>query len=322
MRHIRQDIREAVRRFHHDPAFASLAALTLALGIGANTAMFSVIRTVLLAPLPYGDPARIVMIWNPAAPSEMTWLSAREVVTYADASRAFARLSAYGEANASLTGGTGEPERVRSASTKTDLFAVLAVQPVIGRGFVAADGAPGAAGVVILGEALWQRRFGGDAAVLGRQIEINGSARTVIGVMPAAFRLPLDYRRERPTEIFVPLPIDPANLGGWGDRGLIGVARLETGINPTTATGELDVIGRRWVAAGYVNDLGDGRFRRAAIPVAQFISGNLRMPLAILLGTVACVLLIALANVRSERRVTTAASETVNAMGLSSVTPR
>ena len=297
MRYFRQDLRDAVRRCRHDPAFAGLAALTLALGIGANTAMFSVIRTVLLAPLPYGDPARIVMVWNPAAPTEMTWLSTQEVVSYAASAQSFDAFSAYGEANASLTGGTGEPERVRSATTKTDLFDVLAVQPSLGRAFAESDGAPGAAAVVILGHELWQRRFGGDPTILGQQIEINGASRTVVGIMPGGFKLPLDYRRERPTEVFVPQTIDPASLGGWGNRGLIGVARLARGTEPQAATGELEVIGRRWLAAGYVNDLGDGRFKRAAIPVADFISGDLRQPLAILLGTVAFVLLIALANV-------------------------
>ena len=125
MRHLRLDLRDAFRRFRHDPAFTLLAALTLALGIGANTAMFSVIRTVLLSPLPYGDAGRITMIWNTSAPGEMTWVSIREVLGYAEATRAFETLSAYGEGYASLTGGVGEPERVRSANVEPDLFAVL-----------------------------------------------------------------------------------------------------------------------------------------------------------------------------------------------------
>src|SRR5690349_22031 len=159
MRHFRQDLRDALRRLGHDPAYAAVAVLTLALGIGANTAMFSVIRTVLLKPLPYGDPDRVVMIWNAARPGDMTWVSTQEVVAYAEAGQSFERFSAYGDGFASLTGGHIEPERVPSASVKTDLFDTLQVQPASGRAFSAADGAPGATPVVIIGDGLWQRRF-------------------------------------------------------------------------------------------------------------------------------------------------------------------
>lgn len=299
MRHFRRDLRDAVRRFRHDPAFTLLAALTLALGIGANTAMFSVIRTVLLAPLPYGDAGRVAMIWNTTAPGEMTWVSIREVMGYAEATRTFERISAYGEGFASLTGGIGEPERVRSANVKPDLFGVLQTAPRVGRAFAEADGTPGAPGVVILGHRLWQRRFAGDGEIIGREIEVNGIPRTVVGIMPDGFRLPLDFQQERPTELWVPLAVDPANLGGWGNRGLVAVGRLQPGVDPAAATSELETIGRQWVAAGYVRDRADGRFRRGAIPVRDFITGDLRMPLAILFGTVGFVLLIALANVAS-----------------------
>jgi hypothetical protein len=150
---------------------------------------------------------------------------------------------------------------------------------------------------VILGHDLWQRRFGGAADVVGRSIQVDGVGRTIVGVMPASFRLPMDYRAARPTEMWTPFVIDPANVGEWGSRLLLGVGRLQPGIGPPAATSELQVLWRRWVAAGFVADQVDDRFDRAAIPVGEMVTGSVRTPLIILLATVAVVLMIALANV-------------------------
>ena len=293
---IRQHLREAKRRILREPSFAALAVVTLALGIGANTAMFSVIRTVLLEPLPYGDAERLVMIWNASDRQATTWLSRQEVNSYARDANALEAFAAYTEGDVNLTG-RDDPERVRAAQVTIELFSVLRVQPLLGRAFAAADGLQGADGGVVLGHGLWTRRFGADAGVVGRQIQVDGRARTVLGVMPDGFKLPMDYRRDRPTELWLPFVLDAANLGGWGDRLLLGVGRLRPEVTPLTATSELHVLWRRWIAAGYIADQQDTRGHRAAIPVRELVTGSVRTPLMILLGTVGFVLLIALANV-------------------------
>jgi putative ABC transport system permease protein len=290
------DLREVVRRIRRAPGVAALAVLTLALGIGANTAMFSVIRTVLLEPLPYADAGRLVMLWHATDRDGTTWLSIPEVESYRRDLASLERVAAYTEGEANLTSGD-EPERVRAAQVTPDLFEVLGTPPALGRGFTAAAGRPGGDALVVLGHGLWQRRFGGAAAIVGQQVEINGRLHTVAGIMPAGFQLPMDYRRDRPTELWLPFVIDPANPGEWGSRLLLGVGRLRPGVAAAAATSELEVLWRRWITAGFIAKQADGRSNRAAIPLAEMISGGVRTPLLILLATVACVLLIALANV-------------------------
>jgi predicted permease len=290
------DVRQALKRLRREPGFAAVAVLTLGLGIGANTALFSLVKTVLLEPLPYGDPERLVMIWDTTDPGETTWLSVQEIVNYRAGSPSLADVAGYMELNASLTGGQ-EPERVRAAATTANLFEVLDVAPARGRTFTAAEGAPGGDDVVVLGDGLWQRRFGGSPDVIGQSILLNGRSHTVIGVMPPAFRLPRDYSAELPTEAWVPLVIDPANLGEWGSRSYTGLGRLKPGAAADTATGEFKILRRRWIDAGYIADQGERSMVRSAVPVARFVSGNIRGPLLMLLGAVAFVLVIACANI-------------------------
>jgi putative ABC transport system permease protein len=296
MRHFSLDLRDAIRRIVREPGFTALAVLTLALGIGANTAMFSVIRTVLLEPLPYGAADRLVMIWNASNRGGTTWLSIQEAVHYRRDAKTFEAFAAYAEGDANLTGGQ-DPERVRAAQVMPGLFSVLQVQPLLGRTFTTAEGQPGGNSGVVLSYALWQRRFGGDTAIVGRDIHVNGRPHTVVGVMPMSFELPLDYLRDRPTELWLPFVIDPANLGEWGNRLLLGVGRLRADVRPATATTELQLLWKRWIDAGFIPEERDNRGDRAAIPVRELVTGSIRTPLMILLGTVAFVLLIALANV-------------------------
>jgi predicted permease len=296
MGYVMPDLKQALKRLCREPGFAAVAILTLALGIGANTALFSLVKTVLLEPLPYGDPDRLVMIWDATDPGETTWLSVQEIVNYRAGSPSLADVAGYTELNATLTGGQ-EPERVRAAATTANLLEVLDVAPVRGRTFTAAEGAPGGADVVVLGHGLWQRRFGGAPDVIGQSILLNGRPHTVIGIMPPAFRLPLDYHAELPTEAWVPLRIDPANLGEWGSRLYRGIGRLKPDAAAETATGEFKILRRRWIEAGYIADQGERSMVRSAMPMSRFVSGTIRGPLLILLGAVAFVLLIACANV-------------------------
>jgi putative ABC transport system permease protein len=296
MGHLPQDLRDSLRRVLREPAFTALAVLTLALGIGANTAMFSVIRTVLLEPLPYGDAGRLVMIWNTSDRGGTTWLSIQEALSYGRDAQTLEAFAAYTEGDANLTGGS-DPERIRAAQVMPRLFSVLQVTPLLGRTLIDAEGRPGGVSGVVLGYGLWQRRFGGDAGIVGREIQVNGRPHTVVGVMPFSFRLPMDYQRDRPTELWLPFVIDPADLGQWGNRLLLGVGRLRPNVTPAAATTELHLLWKRWIDAGFIPNQRDNRGDRAAIPVRELVTGNVRMPLMILVGTVALVLLIALANV-------------------------
>ena len=290
------DLRDVLRRLIAEPAFSTIAIVTLALGIGANTAIFSLIKTVLIRPLPYVSPDRVVVIWNTREVDSTTWLSPQEVFSYGNDASTLERVAAIFETEANLTGGQ-EPERIRAAGVTVNLFETLAVPPMLGRALAESDGKAGATDVVVLGHGLWKRRFGADTNIVGQSIQIDGVPRTVVGVMPESFRLPLDYRQDKPTEAWIPFVIDPAGLGEWGNRSLIAVGRLRPGVSAESATSELAVIADRWIRAGYIVDQGDFRLSRSAVPVQDFVTGSVRTPLLILLGTVGFVLLIAVANV-------------------------
>lgn len=298
MERLSQDIRHAVTRLFRERGFAAITILTLALGIGANTAVFSLVQTVMLRPLPYADPDRLVFIWGKDR-SESTWLSLQEVVSYGKESQSLAAMAGYQATDVNLTGGQ-EPERIRGALVTANLMATLRVPALLGRIPSADDGKPGAAEVIVIGHGLWQRRFGGSPEIVGQTIQLNGRPRTVIGVMPASFRLPGDYLADRPTEAWAPLQIDPVNAGQWGNRSYVGVARLRATTTPADAASEFAVIADRWVRAGYVLALPDGSLgplARDAVPVQDFITGGVRNAMLILLGSVGFVLLIACANV-------------------------
>ena len=286
------DIAHALRRLVRAPGFAVIAILTLALGIGANTAIFSLVKTVLLQPLPYGDPDRLVMVWGKLDRGETTWLSGPEVVSYMNDVSVFDQFAVYTTTSANLTGGQ-EPERVIAASVTPNLFEALDVRALSGRAFSPGDSAATIADYVILGHGLWQRRFGGQRDIIGQSIQVNGRARTVIGVMPATFRLPLEFSDDRPSELWV--ATDIKSWTSWGDHSLIGVGRLRAGVDAAAATAAMKGLERRWIADGnWTNkDLSD----RAAVPLKDLVVGNVRYALWVLLGAVGVILLIACANV-------------------------
>src|SRR5918999_5788390 len=210
------DLSHSVRRLVRAPGFATVALLTLALGIGANTAIFSILKSVVLRPLPYGDPARVVMIWSPGEKGEMTWLSASEVKRYASDAGAFDQLAAYLRSAATLTGDR-EPERVVTAYATPNLFQTLRVQPAHGRAFLPTDGSVDPT-VVILSHGLWLRRYGGDEGIVGRSILTGDRARTVVGVLPPSFRVPLDFDEQQPIELWFPTTLDDPDYAGFGNR--------------------------------------------------------------------------------------------------------
>ena len=293
-----RDIRHAFARLIRDRGFAAVTIVTLALGIGANTAVFSLVKAALLSPLPYGDAERLTVIWGPDR-AETTHLSLQEVVNYPRETQSVVDVAGYQEYDASFTGGQ-EPELVRAGSATPNLFEVTRTPAMLGRTFNAADTAGGTSDVIVIAHGLWQRRFGADPNVIGQTVQVNGRTRTVIGVMPASFRLPNDFSSLRPTEAWVPEVVNPANLGAWGSRSYSGLARLKDGVSAPTASAELPLAARRWVNAGYVRARPDGSLgglARRVIPAQDFVTGGMRTALLILFGSVGFVLLIACANV-------------------------
>ena len=298
MERLSQDIRHAMTRLVRDRGFAAITILTLAMGIGANTAVFSLVQTVMLKPLPYADPARVVVVWGPDR-AEATHLSLQEVVNYDLESKSLAGVAGYQEFDANLTGGQ-DPERVRGGSATPNLFDVLGVPAMMGRTFTLATVQIGTSDVLVISHSLWQRRFGGAPDIIGHTVQINGRARTVIGVMPPSFRMPNDYFAMRGTEVWIPEVVSPTSLGAWGSRSYTGIGRLRDTATAAAASSELPVIADRWVKAGYVRARPDGTLgalARHVIPIQEFVTGGVRGPLLILLGSVALVLLIACANV-------------------------
>jgi predicted permease len=293
-----RDLRHAFACLIRDRGFTAIAIVTLALGIGANTAVFTLVKAALFSPLSYGDADRLTVIWGPDR-GEATHLSLREVFTYPRDARSFVDIAGYQEYDATFTGDQ-EPELVRAGSATPNLFEVTRTTAMIGRTFSPADTAGGSSDVMVIAHGLWQRRFGGDPGVIGRTVPVNGVARTIIGVMPPSFRLPNDFASLRPTEAWVPEVVNPSNLGAWGSRSYSGLARLKDAISAETASSELPLIAERWIAAGYVRARPDGSLgalARRVIPAQDFVTGGMRQPLLILLGSVGFVLLIACANV-------------------------
>jgi putative ABC transport system permease protein len=269
--------------------------MTLALGIGANTAIFSVVRAVLLAPLPYSEPERRVMLWNRWKDFDKTWLSEVEVLDYRRLARTLAGVAAWDTGQANLTGGD-EPVRVGCAGVTANTFAVLGARPALGRGFTPEEDRPGGEKVVVVGHGLWQGLFAGDPGILGRSVEVNGAPRTIVGVMPPGFQLPTDLGEDaaEPSQLWVPLGIDPATAER-GNHGLYAAAELAPGATAAAASAELQAITARWTTEGLYPEA--MRFTAFAVPVETEILGAIRPALLLLFGAVAFLLLIACANV-------------------------
>jgi len=293
MDYLTSDVSHAVRRLARAPGYAVIAALTLALGIGANTAIFSLVKGVVLQPLPYKEASRLVMVWSRNQdPGETTWLSGPEMLDYGAEAATFEQFAAYSTVAGNLTGGL-EPERVFIGTVTPNLFATLGVASLAGRTFAPTDSVTAIAGDVVLGFGIWQRRFGGSRDVIGTTVQVNGTTRTVVGVMPESFRLPLDFGNERPTEMWVPLDLRP--LTSRGDHGWLGVARLRDGVTHEQAFVRLRALEARWAEQGFWSPEFVGT--RVAMPLKDLVLGDVSRTIWILFGAVGFILLIACANV-------------------------
>jgi putative ABC transport system permease protein len=288
-----QDLRYGVRTLGRYPAFTVIATLTLALGIGANAAIFSVVNAVLLRPLPWHEPDRAVMIWSRWTAFDKTWVAEGEVLDYRRRSRTLAEIGAWGEGQVNLTG-DGEPERVSAASVTANLFSTLGVRPAIGRTFTAQEDLPNGPDLVVLGHALWTRRYAQDPSIVGRAIQVNGRPYQVIGIMPAGFVLPTDFENPQPSQLWAPLRMDPASTD-HGSHGLYAAARLRPGVTVRQVSDELHAIASAMTSEGlYPVQM---QFDTVVLSLSDEVLGDVRRAIWLLFGAVAFLLLIACANV-------------------------
>jgi putative ABC transport system permease protein len=286
------DVRYALRQLRHSPGFTAVAVLTLALGVGANAAMFSVVYSTLLRPLPFPEADRLVTVWKGQIddPARTNITSLPVFRDWAQRSDIFESLSLFGSGASgyNLTGGA-EPEQASGNRVTASFFTVLGIPPLLGRTFLPEEEEPGRDDVVVLSHGLWTRRYGADRSLVGRAITVDGRPRTVVGVMPPQFTFQF---WSGPQQLWVP--------AGWteNDRGrnsnsFVAIGRLRRGVNLGAARAEMDAIGRA-LAQEYPEDVG---LTARVVPVSEYGLQDLRRSLFAMLGVVGFVLLIACVNV-------------------------
>ena len=285
-----QDLRYGLRTLVKNPGFTSVAVIALALGIGANSAIFSVVNAVLLRPLPYKNPDQLVMVWEddtkggyprdtPAVGNYIDWRTQNQV---------FEGMAAMADQSFNLTG-VGDPERIDGKRVSASLFPLLGVEPELGRTFSPEEDQPGSNRVVVLSHGLWQRRFGSDKKVTGRPITLNGESYTIVGVMPPDFRFP-----NPESELWVPMAFSSQETTNRGRHFLQVIARLKPGVTLGQAQAEMSTIAAR-LQQQYPDsntDLG-----AAVTSLHEHVAGDIKPALLVLLGAVGFVLLVACANV-------------------------
>jgi putative ABC transport system permease protein len=287
-----KDIRYGVRGLWKRPGFTVVAVLTLALGIGANTAIFSVVNAVLLRPLQFRDPDRLVMLWEDAGflgfPRNTP--APANYVDWKNQTQSFEDVAATHELTFNLTG-DGNPERVAAYGVTANFFPLFGVSPALGRGFTAEDDRPGAHKVAVISQELWQTRYGSDSQLINRDIQLDGEKYTVIGVMPAGFQF-----FESDVRLWVPLALTPEELANRGGHYLKVVARVKPGVTITQAQADVSAVTAR-IAKDHPDMMFDGKVGALVMPLREEFTGDIRGSLFVLLVAVAFVLLIACANV-------------------------
>lgn len=285
MENLLQDLRYGFRLLLKRPGFTAIAVMTLALGIGANTAIFSVVNAVLLRPLPFTDPDRLVLFYGT---NRQMGFSGQWAVCDADypdwksQSKSFGQIAAYQRKFFNLT--DGEPERLLASAVDADLFALLGVQPALGRTFTAEEAQPGNEAVAVISHKLWQRRFGSDSTAIGKIVRFDGKSHTVIGVMPSGFEFP------NQSEVWTPLVLTSECSNSFNQV----VARLKPGVPLKRAQEDAGAVFR---GLSERHSSRDADSEMTLIPLQEFLVANTRPVLLVLLGAVSLVLLIACANV-------------------------
>ena len=286
---IARDLRYAVRALLRQPGFTAAVVVTLALGIGANTAIFSVVNGVLLRPLPYPNDAQLMTLRTRFASGQTETASLPDYGDWKAQNASFSRVSAYTNSNDNLAAVGGEPERVPSARVVQDFFATLGVSPAAGRWFLPEEFVFGAHRVVVLSHGLWQRRFGGNPGIIGQTITLNARPYTVVGVAPESMRLPAR------AQLWAPYTYDPAGSPpGRRSDFLAVIGRLKPGVTEARAQADMNAIGRRLAEAYPRTNEGVGVEVQS---LHDRVVGSIRPALLVFTGAVALVLLIACANV-------------------------
>ncbi|MBX3733769.1 MAG: ABC transporter permease [Verrucomicrobiae bacterium] len=282
-----KDLKFACRQLLKNPGFTAVAVLTLALGIGATTAVFSIVDSVLLKRLPYDEPGQLVQVWEAPGPGQRNWVSPGAFLDWKEHGNFFEDLSLLDGRELNLTG-EGEPERVSGLGMSASGLKILRARPVLGRGFAPDEDQPGKDQVVVLGHGFWQRRFGGDVSVVGRTIQLNDQSHTVIGVL-APTALPWG-----PSDFVVPIAVGPSAVNERGSHWLQAFGRLKPGETVERAETELSAVAAQLRPLYPAWKQGWGA---TLVPLHEQITGDTKPTLLVLFGAVGCVLLIACSNV-------------------------
>ena len=292
-----RDLRISLRTLCHTPGFTAIAVLVMALGIGANVSLFTAVRGVLLKPLPFPDPNRLVMLYEAGLNENNTagfnLVAGGMYGEWKKENRSYNNLALTKNIQVALSGSGGQlPEKLKSALFSWEMLRVLGVQPALGRGFMQADDTPAASGTVLLSWGLWKRRFGGDPAILNQTINLDAKAYTVIGVMPAGFDFP-----DPSTQLWTPVYHDVSEeaMASYNNHMFRVVGRLKDGISAEQGIADLSVISRR-VHDEHLDNPFITRSARSR-PLLDHVVGEIKKPLYVLLAATCCLLLIACLNV-------------------------
>jgi len=292
-----QDLRYALRMLVKNPAFTAVAVVTLALGIGANTAIFSVVNAVLLRPLPFREPNQLVRVYSefPTMQLRKFWLSPPELLDIQKEAKSWEAIGAWAPGGQNV-GTSSEPLRVTSASVTRGLLETLGVQPLLGRNFTAEEDLNGGPNVALISYGLWQRAFGGSNDIIGKQIQVNSQSTTVVGVTPRDFAFPPGSNDQ--VEVLVPFQFDPANPGNRGSHFLSVIGRLRPGVTIEQARSELTSLMEGWRGENRAQHLLNPKGHPVLLlPLHEDVVGSARLAVLMLMGAVGFVLLIACVNV-------------------------
>ena len=294
MKSLARDLRHGARLLWKAPGFSAVALAALALGMGATSAIFSVVDAVLLKPLAFRDPQRLLVLWerNPAQNLEKILVAPGNFLEWRDQSHELEALAAIQDVSINLTGGPNgpiDPEELRAERVSASLFPLLGVQPVVGRVFRAEEDQPGRPSCALLSHALWQRRFGGDLSIAGKAIRMRDRSYTVVGVLPAGFSV-----LNSAVDVWIPLGLSPNDAVTPGMHFLTVIGRLKPGVEMGRARTEMDVIGSRLERANPVQDQG---WRPSLVPLREELVGNVQPALLVLMAAVGFLLLMACVNV-------------------------